>query len=98
MKVKFTVLGTPVGKGRPRFSRQGQFVRTYTPDKTVNYETLVRMEYEQQCGGFRFEKEVPLDMRITAYMPIPKSVSKRKRQAMLRRTTRQFISLRFIRR
>ena len=53
MKVKFTVLGTPVGKGRPRFSRQGQFVRTYTPDKTVNYETLVRMEYEQQCGGFR---------------------------------------------
>ena len=88
MKVKFTVLGTPVGKGHPRFSRQGQFVRTYTPDKTVNYETLVRMEYEQQCGGFRFEKEAPLDMRITAYLPIPKSVSKRKRQAMLDRQIR----------
>ena len=83
MKVKFTVLGEPAGKGRPRFSRQGPFVRTYTPDKTVAYEDLVKLEYHRQCKGFRFDDGQPLDMRVTAYYSIPKSVSKRKRQAML---------------
>lgn len=83
MKVKFTVLGEPAGKGRPRFSRQGPFVRTYTPEKTVAYEDLVKLEYHRQCKGFRFDDGQPLDMRVTAYYSIPKSVSKRKRQAML---------------
>lgn len=83
MKVKFTVLGEPAGKGRPRFSRQGQFVRTYTPEKTVAYEDLVKLEYHRQCNGHRFDDGQPLDMRVTAYYSIPKSVSKKKRQAML---------------
>ena len=83
MKVKFTVLGEPAGKGRPRFSRQGQFVRAYTPEKTVAYEDLVKLEYHRQCKGFHFGDDQPLDMRITAYYSVPKSVSKRKRQAML---------------
>lgn len=83
MKVKFTVLGEPAGKGRPRFSRQGPFVRTYTPEKTVAYEDLVKLEYHRQCKCFRFDDGQPLDMRVTAYYSIPKSVSKRKRQAML---------------
>ena len=82
MKIKFTVPGNPVGKGRPRFSRQGQYVRTYTPEKTVNYETLVKLEYERQCGTFRFSEDTPIDMRITAYLPIPKSVSQKKRRLM----------------
>lgn len=34
---------TPVAKGRPRFSRRGKFVCTYTPRKTVDYESLLRM-------------------------------------------------------
>ena len=88
MRVTFTVLGEPVGKGRPRFGRQGQYVRTYTPEKTVNYETLVKLEYVRQCGKVMFEAETPLDMRITAYVPIPKSVSKKKRQAMIDRKIR----------
>lgn len=83
MKIKFTVLGEPAGKGRPRFSRQGQFVRTYTPEKTVAYEDLVKLEYHRQCNGFRFDDGQPLDMRVTAYYSIPKSASKKKRQAML---------------
>lgn len=32
------VAGEPVGKGRPRVVRQGPFVRTFTPDKTVAWE------------------------------------------------------------
>lgn len=80
MEVKFTVLGAPVAKGRPRMTRQGH---TYTPQKTVAYENLVRLEYQRQCGSFKFERDAPLDVRITAYYPIPKSVSKKKRQMMV---------------
>lgn len=83
MTIKFIIPGDPVGKGRPRFGRRGNFVQTYTPDKTVNYETLVKLEYERQCGDYRFDDETPLDMRIFAFLPIPKSVSKKKRQAMI---------------
>lgn len=82
-EARFTVSGEPVGKGRPRFSRRGEFVKTYSPEKTVNYETLVRLEYERQCEGVFFEKGIPLRMEITAYYAIPKSASNKKRLMML---------------
>lgn len=80
MTVKFTVLGEPRGKQRPRMTRNGH---TYTPAETVQYENLVRMEYRRQCGDYRFPDDAALDMRIMAYYAIPKSVSKKKRQEML---------------
>lgn len=85
MEIKFTVLGAPVAKGRPRMTRQGH---TYTPQKTVAYENLVRLEYQRQCGSVKFGKDIPLDVRIAAYYPIPKSVSKKKRQMMVRHQLR----------
>lgn len=83
MKVKFTVLGEPQGKGRPRFTKVGQYVKTYTPDKTVSYENLVKLEYRRQCKDYMFEKGRPVDIRILAYYPIPKSVSKKKQAMMI---------------
>lgn len=74
MKVRFTVPGPPVGKGRPRFSKTGH---TYTPEKTVQYEAKIAWCYKQQCGNAFFDKDVPIDVRITAYYPIPKSGGKR---------------------
>lgn len=82
MQIKFTVLGEPQGKGRPKFSRQGGFVKTYTPDKTVLYENLIRLEYQRQCPGQRFADKEPLAMRIKAYYSIPASASKVRQQAM----------------
>ena len=79
MVVKFIVLGTPTAKGRPRMTRQGH---TYTPQKTVMYENLVRLEYQRQCGSFQFDRDALLDVRMIAYYPIPKSVSQKKRQMM----------------
>ena len=84
MKVKFTVLGEPQGKGRPRFTKVGQYVKTYTPDKTVSYENLVKLEYRRQCKDYMFEKGRPVDIRILAYYPIPKSVSKKKQAMYIR--------------
>ena len=83
MKVSFTVLGEPQGKGRPRFTNVGSFVKTYTPEKTVAYENLVKLEYERQCGNFRFSDTDILEMRIYAFYGVPKSASKKKREQML---------------
>ena len=85
MKVKFTVLGEPRGKQRPRMTKTGH---TYTPAETVQYENLIRLEYRRQCHDFRFEDRTPLDARITAYYSIPKSASGKKKQAMLDRRIR----------
>ena len=83
MKVSFTIPGEPQGKGRPRFAKVGSYVRTYTPDKTATYENLVRLEYERQCSGLRFDDSDMLDMMIFAYYSIPKSASKKKKALML---------------
>jgi len=82
MQVKFTVLGEPQGKGRPKFSRQGSFVKTYTPDKTVLYENLIRTEYLRQCSRNKFPDKAPLEMKITAYYTIPMSASKARQRVM----------------
>lgn len=80
--VKFVVHGEPAGKGRPKFSKVGGFVKTYTPDSTVLYENLIKVEYQRQCGDFRFESDDQLDVRIIAYHGIPKSASKAKKHLM----------------
>ncbi len=83
MRVKFTVLGEPRGKGRPRFARQGNFVRTYTPEATASYENLIATEYRRQCHDAFFPKGTPVDVRIMAYYGIPASDSKKKRAEKL---------------
>lgn len=82
MPVKFEVLGTPVGKSRPKFSTVNGHAVAYTPKKTANYETLVRLSYQQQIGAFMFDKDKPLRAIIRAFFPIPKSASKKKREQM----------------
>ena len=80
MTVSFIIPGPPVGKGRPRFNRATG--RAYTPERTVSYENLVKVEYERQTG-YRFPDNAELGMKIEAFFPIPTSVSKRVREKML---------------
>lgn len=82
-RVEFTVHGPIKGKGRPRFTRVGQYVRTYTPNETVSYENLIKMEYIEENGEFQFDRALPLTLKLTAYYSIPKSVSKKNRQLMI---------------
>lgn len=83
MKVLFTVPGEPRGKGRPRFARCGEGVRTYTPQVTECYENLVKSEYIRQCKNTYFDKDKMLRMTIYASFTIPKSASRKKRERML---------------
>ena len=43
--IKLTIPGEPCAKQRPRTTKQGH---TYTPQKTVNYETLVYEKFPIQ--------------------------------------------------
>jgi Holliday junction resolvase RusA-like endonuclease len=82
--IQFTVYGTPVGKGRPKFSTFNGHATAYTPQKTVNYENLVKLSVQQQQKGLKpFDKDVPLQADIIAYFPIPKSTSMKRRKMML---------------
>ena len=71
--IKLTIPGEPCAKQRPRTTKQGH---TYTPQKTVNYETLVRQLYITQ--NFRKQLEGALKMTVRAYFAIPKSDSNKK--------------------
>lgn len=83
MRARFVVYGEPQGKGRPKFSKVGDHVRTRTPDQTVIYENLIKTEYRSQCNGLQFPDQAQLDMRVMAFYQMPSGVSKKKRQQML---------------
>ena len=80
-KIFFSIPGEPKGKGRPRFSRKGKFVKTYTPEETTNYEDHVRNEYRKAAHGLIFTGEV--HMNIDCYFSIPKSTGKKKTALMV---------------
>lgn len=81
MAVKFTVLGEPFGKQRPRHNRRTNI--TYTPNETRQHEQQIAWAYNRQVGAFRFPKDACISMKVTAYMPIPKSASKKRHELML---------------
>ena len=89
LKVCFSVLGQPFGKQRPRHNRFSG--TTYTPQQTKEHEENIAWEYRRQCGSFRFPDNAYLDLRVIAYMKIPKSMTKEERvmirQDRLRPTT-----------
>lgn len=83
-RIQFVVPGPPQGKARPRVVRaKNGMSMTYTPDKTVAYEELVRLRFKAATQGFRFADDAQLAMQITAFYPIPKSKSKRIQADML---------------
>jgi Holliday junction resolvase RusA-like endonuclease len=74
--MKFTIPGEPTGKGRPRVTKWG----THTPEKTVLYENLVKLCYQEQCGKYT---EKPLIAVLSVYYSIPKSTPKKYIKPML---------------
>ncbi len=70
-RVQLTIPLEPKGKERPRWSPKTQ--RMYTPETTTSYEDFIKLVYRQNYGAEMFPKGVPLDIRIRAYCPIPKS-------------------------
>jgi len=78
----YTVYGEPVGKGRPRFVRRGNFTQTYTPAKTKSYEEEIRMMARAAMGSSE-PLETPVTVAIYIRVGIPASFSKQKRKDAL---------------
>ena len=81
--VTYLVEGNPVGKGRPKFARRGNFVSTYTPTKTRDYEDLIKQAAFKAMGNTA-PLETPMSVAIYITVPIPASYSKKRTEACLK--------------
>jgi Holliday junction resolvase RusA-like endonuclease len=82
LAIFFTVPGQPHGKGRPRASTRGGFVRLYTDQNTRDYEDVIAIQAKAAMGDAEV-LQTPTAVRINAFYYMPISWSKKKRkQAM----------------
>jgi Holliday junction resolvase RusA-like endonuclease len=77
--VTYQVEGNPVGKGRPKFARRGNFVSTYTPTKTRDYESLIKQAAFKAMGNSA-PLETPMSVAIYITVKTSSSFSKKTRQ------------------
>lgn len=80
--IAFVIPGVPVAKGRPKFARRGNFVTTYTPEKTASYENLVKVKAEEAMNG-RPMLEGAVAVVIWLYVTPPASWSQKKQRAAI---------------
>ena len=82
--VTVVVSGTPVAKGRARIGKlfNGRPV-AFTPSKTRSYEGMVKRAAELAMKG-RTPFAGPVAAVLTAFRPLPKSFSRKRREAALR--------------
>lgn len=80
-QIELIVYGNPVAQGRPRFSRQGGFVKAYDPIQSKSYKQLIRLELQPLLSDPDF---TPIDrvcrLKLTVYRAMPKSFSKKNRE------------------
>jgi Holliday junction resolvase RusA-like endonuclease len=76
--IEIAVLGVPVAKGRPRFSKETG--RAYTPAKTASFEAQLKYAALQVMGD-RPPLEGPLEVEMTVVVPIAPSWPKKRQQA-----------------
>ena len=82
MQICFEVPGPPRGKGRPRFARRGNFVKTYTDAKTASYEDQIRF-YALKAMGSSEPLKTALEAFIYIRLVVPKSYPKKRTEACL---------------
>ena len=74
--IKLIIPGPPCAKQRPKVYGR----HAVTPEKTVNYETLVKQLYIVEHHNKKLEG--PLKMTVTAFFEIPKSQSEKNKRLM----------------
>lgn len=80
-RIVFTVPGEPQGKGRPRAIIRGGKPSVHTPPKTAAYEALVgQCALAERTGPLLTG---PLRVHMDIICAIPKSASRKRREAML---------------
>ena len=83
-KLMFEIPGSPIGQGRPKFSTINGHAKAYDPEKSRNYKAYVRLLATQAMKENDFEMIIgPCAIKIWAYFDIPKSKSKKFKEAAL---------------
>ena len=85
--ITLVVAGQPMGKQRARTrtvnTKAGKsFVMSYTPKKTLNYETYIKELFVIKYPGFIIMEDA-ISVDVMAYLIIPMSKSKKQKEAML---------------
>lgn len=83
-ELKLIIPGEPCAQGRPRFTRNGGFVKAYDPEKSRNYKAYVKYIASQEVKdtGWKVTDE-PIEVKIDAFMQIPKSKPKKFQRAAI---------------
>jgi len=82
IQITYSVPGEPRGKGRPKFARRGNFVKTYTDAKTASYEDQIRF-YALKAMGDTKAIQGAVRVFINIRMSVPKSYSVKRRETCL---------------
>jgi len=79
--ITVTIPGEMRGKGRPRFSRRGAFVKVHTDEKTANAETWVKACAMDQVGMLLLPG--PLRVELSVGVAVADSWSKKRKDRAL---------------
>lgn len=80
--VEFNIPGRITGKGRPRFARVGDAIRTFTDKRTLNTEALIRSLASVAMRG-RLPFSGPVELRVYICLnPAASWSNKRKRETI----------------
>lgn len=80
-RLTFEIPGEAVAKGRPRVVTSHGRNLTFTPEKTKNFENLVKLMYVNQCKNQKLEGSISATIHV--FHSIPKSTSKKNRNCWL---------------
>lgn len=76
MVIKIEIHLPPMASPRPRFSKRGNFVQTYMPSAYTEYKRAIR------AFTPKLLLEEALKVDVIFVMPIPQSLSKKKRESL----------------
>ena len=83
-ELKFEIPGSPIGQGRPKFSTINGHAVAYDPEKSRNYKAYVKLLATQAMKEQGFTMiDGPCCLDIMAFFEVPKSKSKKFREAAL---------------
>ena len=71
--MKFEVVGSPVGKKRPKFSTIHGYAQAVKAKEDVIYENLVKVSFQQAKTVDYDLFNKPIKMKITAFFAVLKS-------------------------
>lgn len=78
--IEFWIPGTPIAQSRPRFARRGKFVTTYDAEPARNqkaYVKLIGAQYMASKTLERYQRDIPLCVRLEINVQRPKTKPKR---------------------